>query len=233
MSGAPAPYPPAPPAPGAAAGGALKRGPAGTAAIAAIVTGAFVPIIAIWRFIDYVGFWDNDYLRTSDKFFSTITMISVVLAGGALVVLGVRLLGPGASARTAASIAFLAGVAYLAGWGAVYFEGDAGSTIRAILGLIVVAAALVTAFSALASIPGSGRTPSAPSPQHSYPPAPGQGPQSQPQQQPQQPAPPLIKQQAPAPSGSGQPAGWYADPSQQGALRWWDGSAWTEHQRAG
>src|SRR5262249_49745631 len=25
------------------------------------------------------------------------------------------------------------------------------------------------------------------------------------------------------------PAGWYADPSQPGALRWWDGSRWTEH----
>jgi len=25
------------------------------------------------------------------------------------------------------------------------------------------------------------------------------------------------------------PAGWYADPSQPGALRWWDGTRWTEH----
>ena len=26
-----------------------------------------------------------------------------------------------------------------------------------------------------------------------------------------------------------QPAGWYADPQGQARLRWWDGSAWTEH----
>ncbi|MEA2350192.1 MAG: hypothetical protein QOG86_1133, partial [Thermoleophilaceae bacterium] len=31
---------------------------------------------------------------------------------------------------------------------------------------------------------------------------------------------------SPAPT---QPAGWYADPSGQARLRYWDGSAWTEH----
>jgi uncharacterized RDD family membrane protein YckC len=33
-------------------------------------------------------------------------------------------------------------------------------------------------------------------------------------------------QQQPAPA---QPAGWYADPSGQARLRWWDGGAWTEN----
>ena len=41
-------------------------------------------------------------------------------------------------------------------------------------------------------------------------------------QQPAQPA-------APAPA---QPAGWYADPSGQARLRYWDGAAWTEHTSA-
>jgi uncharacterized protein YxjI len=30
-------------------------------------------------------------------------------------------------------------------------------------------------------------------------------------------------------SNSAPPAGWYADPSGQHALRWWDGNTWTEH----
>ena len=35
---------------------------------------------------------------------------------------------------------------------------------------------------------------------------------------------------APAPTAlTEQPAGWYADPRGQARLRWWDGSAWTEH----
>lgn len=37
-----------------------------------------------------------------------------------------------------------------------------------------------------------------------------------------------------APADSGVPAGWYADPSGRYELRYWDGSAWTEHvSRAG
>ena len=33
------------------------------------------------------------------------------------------------------------------------------------------------------------------------------------------------------PGATGTPAGWYADP--QGAMRWWDGTAWTTHVAAG
>ena len=33
-------------------------------------------------------------------------------------------------------------------------------------------------------------------------------------------------------SNSATPAGWYADPSGQHALRWWDGNAWTDHVTA-
>jgi uncharacterized RDD family membrane protein YckC len=36
----------------------------------------------------------------------------------------------------------------------------------------------------------------------------------------------------PAPAAPAQPAGWYADPSGQTRLRYWDGSAWTEHTSA-
>jgi hypothetical protein len=32
--------------------------------------------------------------------------------------------------------------------------------------------------------------------------------------------------------GDQPPAGWYDDPGAAGQLRWWDGSAWTEHTRA-
>ncbi|MEA2352254.1 MAG: hypothetical protein QOJ14_668 [Thermoleophilaceae bacterium] len=38
--------------------------------------------------------------------------------------------------------------------------------------------------------------------------------------------PPAPAAPSPAPT---QPAGWYADPSGQARLRYWDGSAWTEH----
>ena len=45
------------------------------------------------------------------------------------------------------------------------------------------------------------------------------------------PAAPAAGWQPPAPSTTEaqQPAGWYADPQGQARLRWWDGSAWTEH----
>lgn len=38
---------------------------------------------------------------------------------------------------------------------------------------------------------------------------------------------------APPPSPSAQPPGWYGDPWDEGGLRYWDGSAWTGHVRAG
>ena len=39
---------------------------------------------------------------------------------------------------------------------------------------------------------------------------------------------------APAPATPAVPAGWYADPALRYELRYWDGSAWTEHvSRAG
>lgn len=43
---------------------------------------------------------------------------------------------------------------------------------------------------------------------------------------------PAAAWQAPAPAPPtppAQPAGWYADPSGQARLRYWDGAAWTEH----
>jgi hypothetical protein len=38
---------------------------------------------------------------------------------------------------------------------------------------------------------------------------------------------------APQPAPSSVPAGWYADPSSRFELRYWDGSAWTEHVARG
>jgi uncharacterized membrane protein YhaH (DUF805 family) len=38
--------------------------------------------------------------------------------------------------------------------------------------------------------------------------------------------------QPPVPAAPATPAGWYADPVSPGALRYWDGAAWTEHQSA-
>ena len=39
-----------------------------------------------------------------------------------------------------------------------------------------------------------------------------------------------VVRQAPAATASTQqPAGWYADPRGEARLRWWDGSAWSEH----
>ena len=39
-----------------------------------------------------------------------------------------------------------------------------------------------------------------------------------------------VQPRAPAATASTQqPAGWYADPRGEARLRWWDGSAWTEH----
>jgi uncharacterized RDD family membrane protein YckC len=43
------------------------------------------------------------------------------------------------------------------------------------------------------------------------------------------PAPPQAPPPAPAQS---QPAGWYEDPQRQARLRYWDGSAWTQHTSA-
>ncbi|MGA9277227.1 DUF2510 domain-containing protein, partial [Ilumatobacter sp.] len=51
-----------------------------------------------------------------------------------------------------------------------------------------------------------------------------------------EPEPEASVESAPAetPLDSGVPAGWYADPSGRFELRYWDGSAWTEHvSRAG
>jgi uncharacterized RDD family membrane protein YckC len=48
----------------------------------------------------------------------------------------------------------------------------------------------------------------------------------------QQPAPPVATPVAQPQSPPAQPAGWYDDPSGQARLRYWDGSAWTEHTAA-
>ncbi len=43
-----------------------------------------------------------------------------------------------------------------------------------------------------------------------------------------------YQQHTPAPARPAVPAGWYADPAGRFELRYWDGSAWTEHvSRAG
>jgi Protein of unknown function (DUF2510) len=50
---------------------------------------------------------------------------------------------------------------------------------------------------------------------------------------PQAPAPPPpAKAPEPAPAAAAAPAGWYADPSGQARLRYWDGSSWTESTSA-
>lgn len=66
-----------------------------------------------------------------------------------------------------------------------------------------------------------------PAPQPAAQPAPEPAPAPAPQPEPA-PAP------APAPATPAVPSGWYADPSGRFELRYWDGSAWTEHvARAG
>jgi uncharacterized RDD family membrane protein YckC len=40
---------------------------------------------------------------------------------------------------------------------------------------------------------------------------------------------PAASATQPAAGSTAQPAGWYADPRAEARLRWWDGSAWTEH----
>jgi len=48
------------------------------------------------------------------------------------------------------------------------------------------------------------------------------------------PAPAPAPAYAPAPAAPAVPSGWYADPAGRFELRYWDGSAWTEHvSRAG
>jgi hypothetical protein len=42
-----------------------------------------------------------------------------------------------------------------------------------------------------------------------------------------------VPAQEPAPVESAVPAGWYADPSSRFELRYWDGTAWTEHVSRG
>lgn len=43
-------------------------------------------------------------------------------------------------------------------------------------------------------------------------------------------APAVEPEPAPAvDAASPKPAGWYADPADDTQVRWWDGSAWTQH----
>jgi hypothetical protein len=56
---------------------------------------------------------------------------------------------------------------------------------------------------------------------------------SEPEPEPEPPEPEPVAESAPAVE-SAVPAGWYADPSGRFELRYWDGTAWTEHvSRAG
>jgi hypothetical protein len=78
---------------------------------------------------------------------------------------------------------------------------------------------------------GGGGVPGVPAPAGTAPPPGALGvgppPAAAPSPQPAAPAPAPTPQ--PAGGGPGQPAGWYPDPQGRARVRYWDGSAWTDH----
>lgn len=168
---------------------------------------------------DSYGYWGPmwDMLFTRQKVVLLVVLFAAVVL--AITAMASRARWPRSLAAVFAGI----GVGWFLVWDLNEVHGDDTGIILSIVGgLLLLGGALL---SAIAASVGPSSSPAA-SPVAQGTPRMPVTPQASPRSQP---AAPTAPQVAPSPPVSATPADWYPDPAGQARLRYWDGTAWTDH----